>query len=117
MNNSFPILNLTYVFFVLSLYCRPITHTIMKTKRIFASKSRFTRAFVSFLEDHHSLHDFLCRTGFDSIEEYCSYFYNQVSNKTLVFESAVFAAFPWPLTEFFRWYHLSEDWFKFVHSK
>lgn len=89
----------------------------MKTKRIFTTKARFTLALVSFLEDHHSLSDFLCRTGFDSIEEYCSYFYDWVKDKIFVFEDAIIVGFPWLLKEFPRWHRLSEDWIKFVHSK
>lgn len=89
----------------------------MKAKRIFASKARFTLYFVSFLEDHHCLRAFLRRTGFDSIEAYCSCFYDWVSCNVFEFEDAISVGFPWVSNEFPRWRRLSQDWIKFIHSK
>lgn len=117
MNNFVPILNFIYVFFVPFLYCKPITHTTMKSKRIFTSEESFTLCFITFLEDHQSLDDFLYRTEFMSIASYCSYFYARVCDGDCKFRDAVCFGFAWKSDEFRRWHLLSQEWIKFIYSK
>lgn len=90
----------------------------MNTKRIFTSKRSFTLYFMAFLEDHQSLDAFVRRTGFESIEEYCSHFYNWMTlDGDIRFEDAARIGFLFKSSESPRWYRLSQDWVKFVHSK
>lgn len=90
----------------------------MKTDRIFTSKTSFTLYFMAFLEDHQSLGAFVRRSDFESIETYCSCFYDWVVlDGDLQFEDAVCVGFSCKDSEFPRWHRLSQDWIKFVRSK
>lgn len=90
----------------------------MKTERIFTSKASFTLYFMAFLTDHQSLDAFVRRFDFESIETYCSSFYDWVVlDGDLQFEDAVCVGFLWKDSELPRWHRLSQDWIKFVHSK
>lgn len=84
----------------------------MKTDRTFTSKTSFTLYLMAFLEA------FVRRIDFDTIEAYCSRFYDWVViDGELQFEDAVCVGFSCEDSEFPRWHRLSQGWIKFVRSK
>lgn len=86
-------------------------------KPVFRTKYSFTHHFLGFLEDYDCRGAFALNLDFDSIEAYCSRFYDCVVDGSLNFEDAVNSAFIWNTCDFRYWMRVSKKWEKFIHSK